>query len=184
MKTCRIEGCESESKKRGWCLFHYGRWLRKGDPLAGGHRRLPKNSLGKCCIEGCDNEAVAKHLCSNHYAKLAKFGDPRGGSVQDGRSKAWRHNKDGYVYKFDPSSPHAGGNKLVYQHRLIIGEKIGRPLKSSESVHHVNGDRSDNRIENLELWVKGQPAGQRVQDQVIWARKVLLEYGDLVDKRF
>ena len=184
MKTCIIEGCEGESKKRGWCLFHYDRWRLKGDPLAGGPRRLPPNSLGKCFVDGCENDAVSKNLCSKHYAKLAKFGDPQGGYVQDGRSKEWRKNKDGYVYKFDPLSQHSGGNKLVYQHRLIIGEKIGRPLKSSESVHHVNGDRSDNRIENLELWAKGQPAGQRVQDQVIWARKVLSEYGNLVDKCF
>ena len=64
----------------------------------------------------------------------------------------------------------------------MIGEAIGRPLRSDENVHHKNGNRSDNGLENLELWVKSQPAGQRVQDKVKWARDILREYGDLVDR--
>lgn len=182
MKVCKIDGCNDPAKKRGWCLFHYDRWLRKGDPLAGGPRRLPPNSLGTCHVNGCSNKAISQHVCQKHYAKLKKFGDPLGGYVQDGRSKEWHQNKDGYVFRFDPESPHAGGNKLVYQHRFVMGEKIGRPLERNESVHHVNGIRSDNRLENLELWIKGQPAGQRIQDQVSWAREILAKYGDLVDK--
>ena len=53
---------------------------------------------------------------------------------------------------------------------------LGQPLYTDESVHHRNGDRLDNRPENLELWSRWQPTGQRVSDKVEWARDILRRY--------
>lgn len=176
---CVIDGCFEKQKGHGLCEFHYDRKRRFGDPLGGGERRLSPKSLGKCKVDGCEKQAIAKHLCSAHNSKLKKYGDPLAGYVQDGRSREWRVNKLGYVEKFDRSSPHAAKNGFVFQHRQVMGEYIGRPLRKDENVHHKNGDRSDNRIENLELWSKSQPAGQRVVDKVRWAREILADYGHL-----
>jgi hypothetical protein len=87
-----------------------------------------------------------------------------------------RSYKDGYVYLsglFD--HPNAVDGKIA-EHRLIMAALIDRPLLDSETVHHKNGVRDDNRPENLELWATSQPAGQRVVDKVAWAKEFLATY--------
>ena len=77
--------------------------------------------------------------------------------------------------------------KIVGEHRAVMEELLGRPLKRGESVHHINGIRDDNRPENLELWYSPQPYGQRVSDLLRYVvaehRAALLELLKVVSDR-
>lgn len=66
--------------------------------------------------------------------------------------------------------------KTIYEHRAIVEDMLGRPLAPDEQVHHRNGDKLDNRSQNLELWVSSHPSGQRVADLIIFAEEILTRY--------
>lgn len=82
---------------------------------------------------------------------------------------ATKIDKSGYVMQPAPGHPKANSDGFVYQHRLVMEASIGRLLRSEETVHHKNGIRSDNRLENLELWTGNHPRGSRVEDKIAWA---------------
>ena len=63
---------------------------------------------------------------------------------------------DGYILVYAPSYPAAKPNGYVFEHRLAMANHLGRVLKRHEVVHHINGRRDDNRIENLCLMANGQ----------------------------
>ncbi|WP_066689103.1 HNH endonuclease [Christensenella intestinihominis] len=64
------------------------------------------------------------------------------------------HKKEhyaGYILVYAPDHPRATKDGYVFEHRIVMERLIGRFLNESEVVHHINHNRSDNRIENLKL---------------------------------
>lgn len=96
--------------------------------------------------------------------------------------KHWKM-KDGYKQLLLKDHPNTSKSGYVMEHIVVMGNFLGRPLKNGETVHHKNGIRHDNRIENLELWSKSQPYGQRVQDKIEWCKEFLNSYGYVVIKK-
>lgn len=88
-------------------------------------------------------------------------------------------NHQGYRLISKPEHPRAYRNGAVLEHILVMENMIGRSLLPGENVHHKNGQRHDNREENLELWSSAQPSGQRISDKVAWAREILALYGHM-----
>lgn len=93
--------------------------------------------------------------------------------------KGGRRLNGGYVCVLRRDHPNAPKAGYIREHILVMEAHLGRYLKPGENVHHRNGIRHDNRIENLELWVRPQNPGQRVADIIAW---VVKDYRDEILK--
>lgn len=167
----------------GWAQvmsYEKGRTLPKQDKLAAMFALLgmeqPLETLrrgGRIPIEvrecfACGRKFPAYRIGTKHCSRKC-LGATKGKSQIGEAHHNWKGRStslDGYVTV--KAHGHPSANKLGYirEHRLVMEEMIGRQLEPHERVHHKNGDRGDNRPENLELWKvkKKDPAGVRAAD--------------------
>ncbi len=92
-------------------------------------------------------------------------------------SKGWWKTPEGYILIYNATHPNSNVNGCIFQHIFVMSEHLKRPIKKGESIHHINGVRDDNRLENLEIWHRSHPPGQRLNEKIEWAKNFLEEYG-------
>lgn len=171
---CAANSCDRDAVTKGYCHGHYQRVRARGD--AGAARPL-RTAAALCAVQGCDRTSHTAGLCKAHHRRLIVNGDVRADIPirSTGTGTSISH---GYRWVICPPEERhlTGGRRRVLEHRLVMARVLGRALGPDESAHHLNGDRLDNRPENLELWSRWQPSGQRVTDKVVFAVEVLRRY--------
>lgn len=170
---------EAAELARGVCACGCGRVTQARWPNGAPAKHYPGHATASgdvCTVPSCDRKAERRTYCNAHDIRIRKHGDPQEHKPITVR-RGFYVQKDGYIVV--PARGHANAHKngSIFQHVLVMSESLGRPLFSDETVHHKNGIRGDNRIENLELWSGRHPTGARVADQVRWATEVIARYG-------
>ena len=162
----------AEIRRKRWYTQNYTQHL---DRI--GKRRKQGSPLGSvpCTVDGCERPTYCKQLCSLHYGRQKRTGEVGPAlPLKAANGEGCWILKNGYRYYQVTVS---GVKTKIMEHRQVMEAHLGRPLWPDENVHHINGVRDDNRLENLELWSSSQPPGQRVEDKLAWARMIIERYG-------
>lgn|SRR5262245_31491501 len=126
--------------------------------------RIPPTGLCRSCS---GRRTIAAAVAGNSKPRPYQSQRQRGSN-----NPGWKGGRvrggNGYVYVLvppdDPYFPMANRYGYVMDHRLVVARSLGRLLLRTEQVHHKNGIRTDNRLENLELWKRSHPSGVRHGD--------------------
>jgi len=159
------------------------------------HRsKSPKYCSRRCQADASIEKATIVRICG--FCK-EEFKAKRGQLSSKNKLKfcstkchgLWKRGANNPLYKTGESINGNGyvvlsmNGKRIKRSRYIMGEYLNRKLLRHEEVHHKNGDKADDSLDNLELWSTSHPSGQRVEDKINWAISFLKLYNYKVHDR-
>jgi len=112
--------------------------------------KLLSGRIATLAEQGYNGKEITRVL-GRRDSTVYRIAKRHGIQIQDNYHKGYLVTHTGYVMKKRPGHPEADSKGYVREHRLIMEQFLGRYLEDDECVHHLNGNKSDNRLENLEL---------------------------------
>lgn len=146
---------------RGWCLSHYMRWRRHGDPERGGDLTRQSTTGHPCTVDGCSRPVVARDICERHYRRWKRYGDPTAGRVSPGAmtvvERFWSKvdkTDTCWLWTDEPNGAGYGtftvGPVRDMAHRWVLAFE-GQPVPDGMEVDHLCFTRLCVRPDHLEI---------------------------------
>lgn len=155
MICCKIEGCNKTAWARGLCSAHL-RMARLGAPgiVADPPKRRTRYSGELCNVDECSKPAVDLGMCGAHAQRVRRYGDAHYLTSEIDRRT---NNRAAQLARFEVIKETTYRKRMGrHEHRVVAEEMIGRPLKSHEIVHHKDGNKHNNRPDNLEVMTQSE----------------------------
>ncbi len=112
--------------------------------------------IERVCSCGCGQKALLSRYNKGYIQGHHLIGKPRPRGKNSPSFKGGILKRHGYIFIYSPEHPFPTERNYVKRSRLVMEKHIGRYLKSTEFVHHFNGIKDDDRIENLVVLTKGE----------------------------
>lgn len=201
---CTASGCKEPIKSTRLCAKHLNRMRRHGDINHVGHStRKPREShkiqleCARCAkpfmvTPSSVGRKYCSATCSTYKAiptfECAQCGKAamrtKGGNGNFNYKQRYCSRECGYAAQRTGFLDKNGyrvitiGGKQVMEHRHVMELHLGIKLPAGSTIHHKNGLRTDNRVENLEYWDHRHGKGQRLDDKIKHAIDLLREFPD------